>query len=215
MIAIIAILAGMLLPALSNAREKARAINCASNLKQWGAALTMYMEISQEWLPVTMEVTDAATQGATPMDFWKDSFKPYIGDSKIYFCPSDTDANGIWGSYLANGMLTVLRENGQNRKLPEIKKTTETIIMSERAADWEELNGGKNTEGYLDLCYDSWLNNGNINTGTIGSPDDWKERLNTKIHNSRMNFLFVDGHVKGDAFKNTATSVTDNMHDLH
>lgn len=50
-ISIIAILASMLLPAMSNAREKAKEAGCKNNLKQIGPAISMYLNDNRDWFP--------------------------------------------------------------------------------------------------------------------------------------------------------------------
>lgn len=50
-IAVIAILAGMLLPALNSARSKAHAISCLSNLKQIGLIMNQYADAFNEYFP--------------------------------------------------------------------------------------------------------------------------------------------------------------------
>ena len=81
-IAIIAILAGMLLPALSQAREKARRINCAGNNKQIGLALRMYTSDNDENFP--------GTNNAAGLDLLNQ--QGYLTTMKVFTCPSTTTA---------------------------------------------------------------------------------------------------------------------------
>ena len=83
-IAIIAILASMLLPALSSARETAKRVACAGNLRQLGLAFSMYADDSNDYLPPWDEVT---TTGAN-------SWPILIGG---YFNYSTKGAQGTWG----------------------------------------------------------------------------------------------------------------------
>jgi prepilin-type N-terminal cleavage/methylation domain-containing protein len=96
-IAIIAILAGMLLPALNKARERARAVQCLSNLKNIGLNAMMYADENDSFLPRFQEspVTTLyawhgflAQQMFGYFNSWGTSDKKYY----VFRCPSQTTA---------------------------------------------------------------------------------------------------------------------------
>ena len=69
-IAIIAILAAMLLPALSRSRETAKAIKCSSNLKQFGAIESFYQADNRHLMPTLMYYTKATGGADTARRLW-------------------------------------------------------------------------------------------------------------------------------------------------
>ena len=85
-IAIIGILAGILLPVLSRARESARKTQCMSNIKQIGMGLIMYANENAEIFP-----SDSAYGGASPaMRGLNLLYDTYVSDNKVFNCPRDT-----------------------------------------------------------------------------------------------------------------------------
>ena len=99
-IAIIAILAGMLLPALQQARERARRINCASNLKQIGTAMKLYSSSFNDKLPGGPARQGGNTSGASLKDGngWKGleilRSNDFLTDYAVFVCPSSTTSAG-------------------------------------------------------------------------------------------------------------------------
>ncbi len=92
-IAVIAILASLLLPALTKAREKAREISCGANFKQCGLAIMMYADDNDDNIPV--QPTNGSLSG-DPSHYYNSSkglnlvarYKPYLGSFNVWQCAS-------------------------------------------------------------------------------------------------------------------------------
>lgn len=91
-IAIIAILAGMLLPALSRAKEAGRRIACCNNMRQLALAATMYADDNNGFYP-------ERTQGPR----WPQRLLPIYRDFHLLRCPSDGPAVPHTGTAGTNG----------------------------------------------------------------------------------------------------------------
>ena len=197
-IAIIAILAAILFPVFAQAREKARAITCLSNMKEIGLGITMYVQDYDEVLPVTAGYDTSWNDAST----WDTEIAPYIGQGKIapkatpgiFKCPDDSIAR-------------TPPENGNT-----IRSYAETNAMT---GGWFDTNGGVpcgikgTTLASIDAPADtiaiaerpSAKNHiGNNDCGTVESPYRQSNICNpttvAPLHSNGWNYTFADGHAK-------------------
>src|SRR5580692_3883511 len=98
-IAIIGILAAMLLPALNQAREKARRANCLSNLKQVGLGIAMYADNYNGRVPLDNAAATANLGNSLNL------LSNTITSAKIYTCPSDS-ARKLTATYPLSSAMT-------------------------------------------------------------------------------------------------------------
>ena len=104
-IAIIAILAAILFPVFAQAREKARAISCVSNMKQIGLAVAMYHQdfdeqLIKEYYGFPSYPTCDWT-GVTHFYSWRAAVQPYIKSITVFACPSNSFAQSSSAWYFS------------------------------------------------------------------------------------------------------------------
>lgn len=90
-IAIIAILASMLLPALSRAKYKAKQVACINNLKQIHVGLRLWAGDSGDKFPWDLDVTAGGSRGS---EDWTDNFRVLSNELRnvqLLVCPADVD----------------------------------------------------------------------------------------------------------------------------
>lgn len=90
-IAIIAILAAILFPVFARAREKAKQSSCLSNVKQIGMGILMYIQDSDERLPVKWWYYQHSPGVAYPLNTnymtWAEVIAPYVKNDQLFMCP--------------------------------------------------------------------------------------------------------------------------------
>ncbi|MFA7231255.1 MAG: prepilin-type N-terminal cleavage/methylation domain-containing protein [Victivallaceae bacterium] len=196
-IAIIAILAAMLLPALNKAREKARGISCANNLKQIGTIYQFYMNDYQGWI--------LPTSAATNADMWNYKLKfLYMenkGNPKLFFCPSNTvtDLSTLrQTTYGQNSRITLRYVGGwvpvyaNLVKLINYPRLSTLLLVADKA--W--LPGAYRTTP-SDVIYSRPTDT----AGVIGFTHD----RGTGLNSGTANMLMSDGHVQSRNSKWGAT----------
>ena len=181
-IAIIAILAAMLLPALSKAREKARMASCINNLKQQGLAIHMYANDFHDWLicdsmpsigpsymtTFTYDCYQANGRMYLVSQGYLDNHAPANAEEKTalrkkyYKCPSDsTRCADTVDSYMMlffgiNSAFTYSYRfggYGYERMKTTDKNTSNIIAIDSGVMSTEKTNGFVNHEGKANaLC---------------------------------------------------------------
>ena len=223
-IAIIAILAAMLLPALAKAKERAKSIQCVSNMRQWGLATVMYGGDFADKIPL---FGDQFPWTATTM-WWYQKLAPYIvkqaaavaGNSEGYTtevrkCPAGTlgppplvgqaqatyNTWNCWVGVYYGGFgnpLTGLFYYGNDMKpIPStrVKKPADAMIYTDTVTHY--VYSPLSWTFDLDLNKDGMMDS---NSGVYAGEFAFNDGRPT-AHSSGANVTLLDGHVERVAFK--------------
>ena len=201
-IAIIAILAAMLLPALQQARERARSMTCLNNLKTIGIAVGLYHSDNNMWHPAKAGsnfFSDLIPYLSLPSRY-KSGTKvkevdPYTKVPASVYCPSDTArlAVAAAGGYSTGNLYNTYGQNFYTRCDLDIETYPDSAHM-------RRLVNIKRTGGILYLVDGARANNSNVTL----SVNSWPFKLTADAtasraelrHGGSANVLYLDFHVR-------------------
>lgn len=198
-IAIIAILASMLLPALNQAREKAKTIQCVSNNKQVMSAELLYANDNFEYIaPLNLGANWSSRVNKQwwpnllgkylPVKKWidEDYGKPAGGPMT---CPSTLDYGTAPGIGIhANGSNHRTAYYGFSVKMSKIKKASGAVICGD-ATQYKSDGNKVPANAFSCYCWNSkWL-----------TPNDNNFNMLPR-HGDRSNAGFLDGHVESMSY---------------
>jgi prepilin-type N-terminal cleavage/methylation domain-containing protein len=192
-IAIIAVLAAMLLPALSSAKQKAWSMSCSSNLRQIGLAMRMFADDNAEFYPRSGGLIywntvnpDAATNS------WMQQIFPFVGNTNVYHCPGNAQLpanmqgpfnyfNGDRAAFVAAGGFAAVKST-------RIRFPAAYVVSGDTCGIPNVTGGG--TFDPNDADKDDYTQNC-VGGEANGSPFQlWQ------VHARGQNLLFNDGHVR-------------------
>jgi prepilin-type N-terminal cleavage/methylation domain-containing protein/prepilin-type processing-associated H-X9-DG protein len=197
-IAIIVVLAALLLPALANAKIKAKSTNCLSDMRQVNLASSLYTDDHSDLFVMVArdKVPVSATNNALPSGsyvWWMASLTPYVQATNVFTCPGQ---KALYGIGINHTELAVWGDGFV--RAPEVTKPSATVAFTDVSSSSYIITNyfTTNTVG-TNTIVNTNLTNGPgqiymrtphtcVALCTGGSP--------TERHNKRLNSTFVDGH---------------------
>lgn len=193
-IAVIAILSSLLLPALQQAKATARSIICLGQLKQGGVAFSLYADDNNEYIPPAQDFGSNVmwSQALTPY-FGRVVSSPYGGfGSKYLRCPSETAETGYtygalygWtdGPFRSYGVMSGVMATG-SLKLSKVRNTCFLVADASQYEIWSRydiwtFNLDRDGDGLMDTNNSQALYNGAA-----------------MRHRRGLNLLFPDGRAR-------------------